>query len=120
MELIGATVVDALEVDAAVVRSPDQRGDVLVPQSIHVADERHEGALRSLLDRPQPGRSPRTAGPELLDAAKVLVGDAHALLVPFLERGSTAAVVPIVGQGQLLAELTVVSLDPARPIGRNP
>ncbi len=119
VDAIGATVVDALEVDAAVVRSPDQRGDVLVPQSIHVADERHEGALRSLLDRPQPVRSPRTAGPELLDAAKARrLGDAHALLVPFLERGSTAAVVPIVGQGELLAELTVVSLDPARPIGR--
>ncbi len=118
VDAIGATVVDALEVDAAVVRSPDQRGDVLVSRSVHVADERHAGAMKSLLEHPQPARTLRDAAPELLDARKARrLGGAHSLLLPFLEQGSTAALIPIVGQGELLAELTVVSLDPARPIG---
>ncbi|HKP17542.1 MAG TPA: GAF domain-containing SpoIIE family protein phosphatase, partial [Gaiellaceae bacterium] len=43
-------------------------------------------------------------------------GRAHMLLAPFLERGSTAAVVPIATPSELLATLTLVSLDPRRPI----
>ena len=39
------------------------------------------------------------------------LGGAHALLVPFLRGGSTAAVLPISTPAELLAELTIVSLD---------
>ena len=118
VDAIGATVVDSLEVDAAVVRSPDQRGDFLVSRSVHVADERYADALHSLLEHSQPVRPFRDGAPELLDARTARrLGGAHGLLVPFLEQGSTVALVPIIGQGELLAEVTVVSLDPARPIG---
>ena len=56
--------------------------------------------------------------PELLDAdAARRLGGAHALLVPFLAQGSSAAVVPIAAKGELLAEVTIISLDPADPIG---
>jgi serine phosphatase RsbU (regulator of sigma subunit) len=44
------------------------------------------------------------------------LGSSHQLLVPFLERGSTAAVVPIATPAEVLATLTHVSLDPGRPI----
>jgi serine phosphatase RsbU (regulator of sigma subunit) len=44
------------------------------------------------------------------------LGGSHELLVPFLEKGSTAAVLPIATQTEVLATLTLLSLDPARPI----
>src|SRR5581483_8942291 len=54
IEAIAATIVDALGVDAAVVRVPDARGNNLVPRSVHTADEVAHGALSALLGRPQP------------------------------------------------------------------
>ena len=42
------------------------------------------------------------------------LGAPYELLVPFLEQGATALVVPIATSAELLATLTVVSLDPAR------
>jgi sigma-B regulation protein RsbU (phosphoserine phosphatase) len=48
-------------------------------------------------------------------AAQAL-GGAHALLVPFLEKGSTAALLPIASATELLAQLTILSLDPESPI----
>ena len=40
------------------------------------------------------------------------LGEPYELLVPFLEQGATALVVPIATSAELLATLTVVSLDP--------
>ena len=117
-EAIASSVVDALGVDAAVIRVPDARGDVLVPRAVHVADERLREALGAVLSRPQAFRARRQPAPELLDAdAARRLGGAHALLVPFLAQGSTAAVVPIAAKRELLAEVTIISLDPADPIG---
>jgi serine phosphatase RsbU (regulator of sigma subunit) len=47
------------------------------------------------------------------------LGSSYELLVPFLEQGSTAVVVPIKTPAELLATLTVVSLDPERRIGED-
>ncbi len=114
LDAVARTVVELLDVDAAVVRVPDARGEVLVPQVVHVLPGPSAGAVRTILDRPHHSSTERST---LLDAATARrLGDAHALLVPFLEKGSTAAVVPIVNGKQLLASLTVLSLDPARPI----
>jgi serine phosphatase RsbU (regulator of sigma subunit) len=44
------------------------------------------------------------------------LGSSYELLVPFLERGSTAAVVPVATPSEVLATLMIVSLDPARPL----
>jgi serine phosphatase RsbU (regulator of sigma subunit) len=53
----------------------------------------------------------------LLDPQRAArLGGAHALLVPFLEKGSTAALLPIASGTELLAQLTILCLDPARPI----
>lgn len=110
------TLVKELEVDAAVIRVPDERGDQFVPHAVHVADARLTEAVRTILERPQ-ARSVRLAGPVLLDVPTVMrLGGAHALLRPFLEKGSTAALLPIATTSELLAELTIVSLDPAHPI----
>ena len=118
IEAIGATIVDALGVDAAVVRVPDPRGNSFVPRSVHASSDAARAALSALLGRPQPAHDRPLTAPMLLDVGVARrLGGAHALLVPFLERGSTAALVPIAGKGELLAELTIVSLDPASPIG---
>src|SRR5437588_2017261 len=44
------------------------------------------------------------------------LGSSYELLVPFLERGSTAAVVPVATPTEVLATLMILSLDPARPL----
>jgi serine phosphatase RsbU (regulator of sigma subunit) len=116
LRAVAETIVGVLGVDAAVIRMPDERGDQFVPRAVHVADERLLAAVRTILERPQP-RPARTAPPAVLDVATARrLGGAHALLIPFLEQGSTVALLPIATPAELLAELTIVSLDPAAAI----
>jgi GAF domain-containing protein len=124
LDAVTNAAVDLLEADAAVIRMQDGRGDQLIPRSTHVADPRLEGPLRPLLTQDQaveklPGRRLFSMGkPLVLDSQSAKrLGSSYELLVPFLEQGSTAVVVPIATPTELLATLTVVSLDPARPIG---
>jgi serine phosphatase RsbU (regulator of sigma subunit) len=113
---VAETLVRELGVDAAVIRMPDERGDQFVPRGVHVADSRLAAAVRTILERPQP-RPSRTREPVLLDTVRAQrLGGAHALLLPFLEKGSTAALIPIATATELLAQLTILSLDPATPI----
>jgi len=115
LEAIAETTVAVLGVDAAVVSVPAERGEALVPGSVRVADERLAPAVRAILDRPQP--HVHLTQPLVLDERSAgRLGGGYALLVPFLAKGSTAAVVPIATKVELVAHLTVVSLDPARPI----
>jgi serine phosphatase RsbU (regulator of sigma subunit) len=110
------TLVREFNVDAAVIRVPDERGDQFVPRAVHVAETRLTEAVSTILERPQP-RPPRSYEPVVLDpATSTRLGGAHALLRPFLEKGSTAALIPIATTTELLAELTIISLDPAVPI----
>jgi serine phosphatase RsbU (regulator of sigma subunit) len=117
------TVVELLEVDAAVIHLPDGRGETLVSRARHVADIRLADAVGSVLERPQP--LDRLAGRRFLRMGRPLVLDAELaavpaggfeLLLPFLEAGSTAMVLPLLTQSELLGTLTILSLDPARPI----
>jgi serine phosphatase RsbU (regulator of sigma subunit) len=116
LDAVTSTIIDVLGVDAAVIRVPDERGDQFIPRVVHVADARMDDAVRTILERPQP-RPPRTNVPMVLDVPTATrLGGAHALLVPFLEKGSTAALLPIATPSELLAQLTILCLDPARPI----
>lgn len=122
LDAIATTVVELLEVDVAVIRVPDERGDLLT-QRVHVAGPQLEEAMRSVFQKPEqvipsPARRRLVQGhPVRLNATTAgELGHAHGLLVPFLERGSTAAVVPIATPSELLATLTIVSLDPERPL----
>ncbi len=91
LDAVTETVVTELGVDAAVVRVPDERGDQFVARSVHVAEARLTEAARTILERPQP-RPPRSRRVTVLDPATAdRLGGAHALLRPFLEKGSTAA-----------------------------
>jgi serine phosphatase RsbU (regulator of sigma subunit) len=118
LAVLTETLVKELNVDAAVIRVPDERGDQFVPRAVHVADVRLTAAVRAILERPQP-RPPRSHEPLMLDAELARrLGGAHSLLPPFLLGGATAALLPVATAGELLAQLTIVSLDPAAPITR--
>jgi serine phosphatase RsbU (regulator of sigma subunit) len=123
VEAVVRAVVELLGVDAAVLRLPDPRGDELVAARVHVANDRLHDAVVSVLARPQrlaklPGRRLFRAGkPLVLDAQTAgNLGASYELLVPFLERGATCVVVPVRTPTELLATLTLLSLDPDRPI----
>ncbi|HEY8193127.1 MAG TPA: SpoIIE family protein phosphatase [Gaiellaceae bacterium] len=111
------TAVELLDVDAAVLRMPDARGSALVPRAIEVPDARLGAALGPVLNRPQELDILDLGSAKLLtpEEAKRL-GGGHELLISFLERGSSATVLPIVASGEVLAALTLISLDPERPI----
>lgn len=124
LKAVTRAAVELLEADAAVVRMQDERGDLLVSRAVHIADPQLEEPLRPLVTRDQsveklPGRRLfRMGRPLVLDPGSARrLGSSYELLVPFLEQGSTAVVVPIATPAELLATLTVVSLDPARRIG---
>jgi serine phosphatase RsbU (regulator of sigma subunit) len=125
VEAVTRTAVELLGVDAAVLRMPEGRGDDLVVRSVYIADPRLAAALKPILTRPQPVT--RLTGLGLGAARRALVlepvtaehlGGGHELLAPFLERGSSAVVVPVVApaSGEVIAALTVVALDPARVV----
>ena len=111
------TAVELLDVDAAVLRMPSERGDELLPHAIHAPDARLGVALDPILRRPQPADRIDPGPPAILspeDAQRL--GGGHELLIPFFERGSTATLVPIVSSGEVMAALTLISLDPERRI----
>jgi serine phosphatase RsbU (regulator of sigma subunit) len=123
LRALARTAVEALQVDAAIVRVPDERGETLFTRAFEAADERLAAPLASALGRPVPlSALPFDApasrpGPLRLDPARAAeLGEGHDVLVPFLERGSTAAIVPICSPEELLATLTLVSIDQERPI----
>ena len=116
LDAVTETIVGVLNVDAAVIRVPDERGEQFVPRSVHVAESRLAAPVRAILGHSQP-RPARSRGTVVLDTRVARrLGAAHALLIPFLEKGSTAALLPISTATELLAELTILSLDPAAPI----
>ena len=122
LDAVVRAVVDLLEVDAAVLRMPDERGELLEAVRIHVADVRLRPSLEPILSRPQPidklpGRRLFRMGKALaLDARSAVRFGAHQALVPFLEKGATAVVLPIATPNDLLGTLKLLSLDPERPI----
>jgi serine phosphatase RsbU (regulator of sigma subunit) len=123
LEALVRTCAELLKLDAVGIRMPDERGEVLLTQALHTRDERLHEAVKAILYRPQP-LSPRLRGlfaggrPLVLDPAIAReLGGAYALLVPFLERGSTTAIVPVSTPAEVLGTVTMLSLDPGRPIG---
>jgi serine phosphatase RsbU (regulator of sigma subunit) len=124
LDVLARSVVTLLDVDAAVIRLPDERRVSLIARAIAVSDERVDPAARTLLGRPQ--SLPRRELLALLERREPLIvdveraeelGGALGLLAPFLRRGSSAALVPIATPDELLATLTIISFHPDRPVG---
>ena len=88
------TIVEVLGVDAAVIRVPDERGDQFVlARSTSPSPVSTTPSGRSSSARSRGRRGAGAAAPRRRDCPRL--GGAHALLVPFLSKGSTAALLPI-------------------------
>jgi len=123
LQAVATTVVEVLDVDAALIRMPDERREWLVPRAIAVAEPRLEEPARSIAFRPQPfGAHPiqrlfRLGEPFQLTSNTVTqIGSPATALIPFLERGWTGAVVPIATPAEVLASMTILSIRPGSPV----
>ncbi|HEY5693965.1 MAG TPA: SpoIIE family protein phosphatase [Gaiellaceae bacterium] len=122
LDALARTVVEVLDLDAAVVRMPDERRERLVPLAVHIRDAPFAEPVRTILTQLVPfgqrdvqrlyrdRRAFRVAvsrdrGEQFLPA-----------LVPFLEKGWTAAVVPVALPTEVVASLSVFSFRPGNPI----
>ncbi len=124
LEALARTVVEVLDLDAAVVRMPDERREQLVPRAAHVREAPFAEPVRMILTLPVafgqrnvqglfrerrafrlgPGRN---RGEQFLPA-----------LVPFLEKGWTGAVVPVALPTEVVASLGVYSFRPGNPVSQ--
>ncbi len=118
------TMVQLFDLDAAVIRMPGARGEVLESKAIHVGEPALRETAERLLALPQPMDAPlarrllRSGRPVLLQPGMAEAHDAHRTLEPFLAQGGSAAVLPLATPGEILGTLTLLSLDPARPLER--
>jgi serine phosphatase RsbU (regulator of sigma subunit) len=125
LDALARSAVELLGVDAAVIRMPNARRELLEHRAVYVGDPRLGEAAVPALTRAQTmdavpiQRLFRTRRPLMLtpQVARTL-GGSHRLLVPFLEKGSSVAVVPIATPAEVIGTLTLVSFDPGRPIVR--
>jgi serine phosphatase RsbU (regulator of sigma subunit) len=122
LHAVARTIVETLGVDGAALRMPHERGDALVPVAVHVREDRLDDPIRKILSLPQP-LSPlrpsvfRSRTPVVLDVESArALGAAQQPLIPFLEKGATAAVIPLATQEEILGTLTLLSLDADRPL----
>jgi serine phosphatase RsbU (regulator of sigma subunit) len=122
LEALARTVVEVLDLDAAVVRMPDERREQLVPLATHVREAEFSAAVRTILTQPVPfGQRDvqrlfrdrqgfrltpnRRSGEQFLPALK-----------PFLEKGWTGAIVPVALPTEVVASLGVYSFRPGEPL----
>ncbi|HLX20073.1 MAG TPA: SpoIIE family protein phosphatase [Gaiellaceae bacterium] len=121
LEALARTVVDVLDVDAAVIRMPDERREQLEPRALHVKDPAMDASVRAILYRAAPfGASPiqrlfRERTPFRL-RRRAGLGESADLLTPFLERGWTGATVPVATPAEVIASLGIISFRPGSPI----
>jgi serine phosphatase RsbU (regulator of sigma subunit) len=116
LQAVASTIVDVLDVDAALIGMPDERRDWLLPRALRVAEPRLDEAARSILFRPQPFGAHSIQRLFRLAQPFELTADAAPELAPFLERGWTGASVPIATPAEVLASLTIVSMRPGAPV----
>ena len=120
LEALARTVVDVLDVDAAVVRMPDERREQLVPRAIHVRDDTLAEPFRGVAAHAVPfghrdvqrlfrdGRGFRLRA----DAREQYAPG----LVPFLEKGWTGAILPVALPNEVIACLGIHSFRPGSPL----
>ena len=118
LEAVTRTMVELFELDAAAIAMPGERGLELETRAVYVANESIREAAQTILARPQPLSDPVVR--RLLESAKPVLlrqGDgAGSLLAPFLAKGSTAVVLPLGAPTEVIGSLTLLSLDPTRPL----
>jgi serine phosphatase RsbU (regulator of sigma subunit) len=121
LEALASTVVDVLDVDAAVIRMPDERREMLAPRAVHVKDQSLAHAVQTILWRRMPfgatvvQRLFRERTPFRFRRRGSL-GEAGELLEPFLEKGWTGVEVPVATPAEVIASLSVLSFRPGSPV----
>jgi serine phosphatase RsbU (regulator of sigma subunit) len=122
LDALARTVVEVLDLDAAVVRLPDDRRELLQPRAIHIRDASFAEPVRAILGQPVPfGQHDvqqlfRERRPFRLGAGR---GEPYLpALVPFLEKGWTAAIVPVALPTEVVAALGVFSFRPGNPLSQ--
>jgi serine phosphatase RsbU (regulator of sigma subunit) len=115
LDALAQTIVDVLDVDAALIGMPDERRDVLTPHALHVNDPALAEPIRVVLWRPEPFGTAAVQG-LFRRAAPYRIERGHQLLEPFLAKGWTGAVVPVATPAETIAALTLLSFRPGEPI----
>jgi serine phosphatase RsbU (regulator of sigma subunit) len=115
IDALASTVVEVLDVDAAVIGMPDARREVLEPRAIHVNDAQLADAAHMMLWRPEPFGGAQVQR-LFREASPFRLMRGHELLEPFLAKGWTAAVVPVATPAEVIASLTVISFRPGSPV----
>ena len=121
---LARTVVEVLDLDAAVVRMPDERREQLLPRAVHIRDAPFAAAIRPILAQPVPfgqrdvQRLFRNRRGFRLEATRGRGEQFLPGLVPFLEKGWTGAVVPVALPTEVVASLGVFSFRPGNPLSR--
>ena len=124
LEALARTVVEVLDLDAAVVRMPDERREQLVPHAVHVRDAPFAAPVRTILAQPVPfgqrnvQRLFRERRAFRLGAGRSSDEQFLPALVPFLEKGWTAAVVPVALPTEVVASLGIFSFRPGNPLSQ--
>jgi serine phosphatase RsbU (regulator of sigma subunit)/putative methionine-R-sulfoxide reductase with GAF domain len=113
---VAITIVDVLDVDAALISMPDERRDWLLPRALEVADAHLEAPVWAILYRRQPFGATSIQRLFRLGEPIRINGDAQPELAAFLERGWTAAAVPIATTAEVVASLTILSVRPGSPV----
>lgn len=115
LNALAQTVVDVLDLDAAMIAMPDGRRELLVPRSLYVADPQLADPTRVILFRNEPfGAS--DVQQLFRHAEPFRIRRGHELLEPFLARGWTGAVIPVGTPADVMAALTILSFRPGKPI----
>ena len=120
LDALARTVVEVLDLDAAVVRMPDDRREQLVARAVHVQDAPFAEAVRTVLAQPVPFGQ-RNVQRLFRDRRGFRLGRGQPYLpalVPFLEKGWTAAIVPVALPTEVVASLGVYSFRPGNPLSQ--
>jgi serine phosphatase RsbU (regulator of sigma subunit) len=124
LDALARTVVEVLDLDAAVVRMPDERREQLLPRSIYIRDAPFAAPVRTILTQPVPFGQ-HNVQRLFRDRRALLLGPGRnrgeqflPALVPFLEKGWTAAVVPVALPTEVVASLGVFSFRPGNPLSQ--
>ncbi|HZT84598.1 MAG TPA: SpoIIE family protein phosphatase [Gaiellaceae bacterium] len=124
LEALARTVVEVLDLDAAVVRMPDERREQLVPRAVHIRDAPFAEPVRTILTQPVPfgqrnvQRLFRERRGFRLEARAASGEEFLPALGPFLEKGWTAAVVPVSLPTEVVASLGIFSFRPGDPLSQ--
>jgi serine phosphatase RsbU (regulator of sigma subunit) len=124
LDALARTVVEVLDLDAAVVRMPDERGEQLIPRAVHIRDAPFAEPVHTILTRPVPFGQ-RNVQRLFRDRRAFRLGPGGSrgeqflpALVPFLEKGWTAAVVPVALPTEVVASLGIFSFRPGNPLSQ--